>query len=254
MNKWDTQWLAVLPDWPSGPWAPVLTLVATLLAMMLLAFVWRRPLPQRQKSGDSHHHDRYASTAPISEEQVAILRYLHTAFPDGAVLFRPCLSRFVVVRACRDITRTREQLARGHVDFLICSEDGEPVFAFAIDAFRDQDDTQAAQEAAELNRVLRSAGIRLIRLKGAQALWPPPEVLRMRLLAVRRPPMPAEAAARPSTPSTSTPSVLPDFASSGPATRPFAPDSDVMGLSTLMALTPARADDADDPWACVRKR
>mgnify|MGYP000069373880 CR=1 FL=1 len=66
--------------------------------------------------------------------------------------------------------------------------DGKPLFAFEVDAFRDPDDADIARSAAEKNRMLKSADIRLIRLKGALPNWPPAEILRMRLLAAQRTP------------------------------------------------------------------
>ena len=113
-----------------------------------------------------------------------------------------------------------------------------------MDAFRDPDDADIARSAAEKNRMLKSADIRLIRLKGALPNWPPAEILRMRLLAAQRTPA---AEGRPSgfSPSGFGPSSFAhtDFAHSRSA------DSDVMGLSRLMGM-PA----TDDPWESVRKR
>ena len=138
----------------------------------------------------------------------------------------------------------QQRLADAQVDFLVCADDGKPLFAFEVDAFRDPDDADIARSAAEKNRMLKSADIRLIRLKGALPNWPPAEILRMRLLAAQRTPA---AEDRPSgfSPSGFGPSSFAhtDFAHSRSA------DSDVMGLSRLMGM-PA----TDDPWESVRKR
>ncbi|OJV49720.1 MAG: hypothetical protein BGO36_05505 [Burkholderiales bacterium 68-10] len=95
--------------------------------------------------------------------------------------------------------------------------------------------------------MLKSAGIRLIRLRGTLDNYPPPEILRMRLLAAQRTPVPAAAEAGAS-----------DFKASGFSASGFAPsgfshsrgaDSGVMSLTGLMALP-----DDEDPWSAVRKR
>ena len=94
--------------------------------------------------------------------------------------------------------------------------------------------------------MLKSAGVRLVRLKGALASLPPPEILRMRLLAAQRTPVPAAEPAASDFKASG-------FASSGFAASGFAhsrsADSGVMSLSALMALP-----DGEDPWSGVRKR
>lgn len=245
--NWD--WLAQWwPGQADGPFTPLLTTVIALLALMLLWSAWRRR-PAQGKAGRDYdtRADEFAPTAPISEEQVRLLHYLQQAFPDGAVLHRPRLARFLTVRKTRQRLGAQQRLADGQVDFLVCGDDGKPLFAFEIDAFKDQDDPDLAQGAAEKNRMLRTAGIRLVRLKGAQPQWPPPEALRMRLLAAQRAPVPVPAPA-------------PEARLSGFAPSSFGPSSDfvhsrsaaesgVMSLTGLMGLQPA-----DDPWASVRKR
>lgn len=183
----DFSWLTrLLPASPAAWWT-----LGGAIAVLLLALVWRArrgrapapvaPDPEVQSA------NRYAGVAPINDEQVALLRYLQTAFPDGAVLFRPRLGRFMTLRSGGDRVAARQWLGRTYVDFLLCGDDGKPLYAFEIDLLRQRDDERAQQRLTEKYRALRSAGIRMIRFKGALATWPEPEVLRERVLAVARP-------------------------------------------------------------------
>ena len=245
MNWFNSDWLA---SWAGLDGADAMPLVSTLVAVVALMLLWRvlrrggaggRAARDYDVSGD-----QFAQSAPISEEQVQLLHYLQQAFPDGAVLFQPRLARFLMVRKSRHRLDAQQRLGDTHVDFLVCADDGKPLFAFDADALRDQEDEGQALGVTEKNRMLKSADIRLIRLKGALPNWPPAEILRMRLLAAQRTPA---AEGRPSgfSPSGFGPSSFAhtDFAHSRSA------DSDVMGLSRLMGM-PA----TDDPWESVRKR
>lgn len=249
-------------DW-NGPLtlnAPVLGVVLLLLLVALVA-LWRRPRhnPAAEHAVDASH--QFAARAPISDEQVALLRYLQAAFPDGAVLYRPRLGLFLSVRAGRERAEARQWLNARRVDFLLCAEDGKPLYAFEIDMLRERDDPQAQRLLAEKNHALKSAGIRLIRFKGALSSWPPPEVLRERVLSAARPLAPstgfAESGFAPSGFAGSS-SFQPSgfarssgYAPSGHAPSQFGGPSSVMSLSDLARLQPANED---DPWSSVRKR
>ena len=241
----------IFNGWPgwltqhSGPWLPLLSTGVALLALMLLwAMVrrsWRRGRAARNYDASA---DRFGQTPAITERQVELLRYLQQAFGDGVVLYRPRLASFLAVRRTRDRLAAQQRLLEQQVDFLVCADDGKPLFAFEVDAFKAKGDAGLARSAAEKNGMLKGAGIRLIRLKGAQPQWPPPEVLRMPLLAAQRTPPPAPEA-RPSGFEPSAFGPPSDFAPSRSAA-----DSGVMSLTGLMGLTAS----SDDPWASVRKR
>ena len=232
-------WLERWPAWARTDWALGLGAAVAALALLLWR-AWRRPGARYDTRGD-----RFASAAPITDEQIALLNYLQQAFPDGAVLFRPRLAQFLSVRKSRRRLGAQQRLAESLVDFLICREDGKPLFAFEVDAFKSHDDPLLQHRAAEKNLMLKSAGIRLIRLKGAQTGWPPPEVLRLRLQAAQRTPTPQ---AQPSGFGSS------EFGGSGFQSTGFGNsrmhDSSVMSLSQLMGVEPANGD----PWSGLRKR
>lgn len=254
MNAFDFSSLTAWADRVTlNPWVLVAVLVLLLL-LALLGWMWRgrrsRPGAVAPSVGARH---RFAVRAPIDEEQVALLHYLQKAFPDGAVLFRPRLGHFLSLRTGGDRAEVRQWLGARRVDFLLCAEDGQPLYAFEVDALRNRDDPQAQRQLAEKNHALKSAGIRLIRFKGALATWPPPEVLRERVLAAARP-APAASGFGDSgfAPSgfQSTGHAPSGFAPSGAASV-ATPSSGIMSLTDLMRLSPANEG---DPWADLRKR
>lgn len=173
-------------DGPISMSAPLLGAVVVLLLFALVWALW----PRKHKSAADHRLSsnlRFSALAPINEEQVALLRYLQSAFPDGGVLFRPRLSYFLNVRSGPDRARARQWLAANRVDFLLCAEDGKPLYAFEVDMLRQRGDAAVQRRMADKNHVLKLAGIRLIRFKGALSTWPAPAVLRERVLSSSRP-------------------------------------------------------------------
>lgn len=259
MNSFDLRSLA---DW-TGPVTVDGSVVAAALVLLALALTWLW-WPRKARPTAEQHVDaatRFAAMAPLNEEQVALLRYLHRAFPEGAVLFRPLLRRFLTVRAGPDRGAARRWLDHARVDFLLCDEEGQPMYAFEVDLLRTRDDPLAQRRLAEKNHALRTAGIRLIRFKGALSSWPQPEVLRERVLAAARP-----------TPSGFGTSgyASSGFARNGEDSSGFAPSgftptdfegsqwgrgagtpSGVMSLTDLAGLAPANQE---NPWQTVRKR
>ena len=219
--------------------------VLALLLLLIALLVRRGPRSGGVAPGYDASADRFAATAPINEEQVELLSYLQRAFPDGVVLFRPRLARFLSVRKASHRLSAQQRLAAAQVDFLICADDGKPLFAFDADALRDQEDEGQALGVTEKNRMLKSAGIRLIRFNGALSQWPAPEALRLRLLAAQRAPAPADARPSGFGPSGFAPSGFgpSEWSPSGFAPSPAGADSGAMGLQS-----------DGDPWAAVRKR
>lgn len=225
--------------------ALLVALAAAILILGALALRRRRSSSARERSVSSSV--RYTPRRPMTDEQAALLSYLQRAFPDGAVLFRPRLASFVAVRTGRGRTAARDRLARLRIDYLLCGEDGRPLFAFEIAVLRGRDDPQLKQQLAEKHGMLRSAGIRMLHFKGSLRNWPEPAVLRERVMASAYPSGFARSSFEPSGFSQS------GFASSTamPVHEPSGFDSsEVMGLTALMGLpTPD-----GDSWSDVRKR
>lgn len=247
MNRLNLDWLGQWPGIAAGQWTPWLSTLVALVALMLLWWAMRRGGRQATRDYDASV-DQFAPTTPINEEQVHLLHYLQQAFPDGAVLFRPRLARFLTVRSTRQRRGAQQRLAASQVDYLVCGDDGKPLFAFEVDAGKTAGDPDLARQIAEKNAMLKSAGIRLVRLKGAAPQLPPPEVLRLRLLAAQRASAsvaPAAARAQPAGFAASGFGPPSDFAHSRSAAH-----SGVMSLTGLMGLQGG----GDDPWGSVRKR
>ncbi|QLQ00304.1 MAG: DUF2726 domain-containing protein [Burkholderiaceae bacterium] len=104
------------------------------------------------------------------------------------MLARVKLERLLSPRQTSDRDAARRALRGMRVDFAVCAENGKPIFAFDFAPQGNRTDAASASAEREKNRVLKSAGVRLIRLKGAPANWPEPSEFRLKLaLAALRP-------------------------------------------------------------------
>ncbi len=224
-------------------------------ALLLLALAWlalRKP-----RAADEHlsASSRFSAMAPMTEEQAALLRYLQAAFPDGAVLFRPLLARFLTVRAGADRQAARDWLGRARVDFLLCGEDGKPLYAFEVDVLRVREDAAVQRRLAEKNHALRSAGIRLIRFKGALASWPPPSALRERVLATRAASSDEGASGFTASGYARSGFVPSSFEPSGFGSSGFGPSQfERAAQARSEDLTKLAPGDPGNPWRDLRKR
>jgi len=220
--------------------------------VLLLVLLWRALRGARARSSASTYDirgDMFARSAPISDEQIVMLQYLQAAFSEEGVLFRPRLSHFLTPRKSRQRQAAMLRLAEEQVDFLICRQDGKPLFAFDIDIAKAANDKLLKRDMADKNRILKTAGIRLVRLKGAPANWPAPQVLRLRMMDM----VPAAAQGHPSGFDAASGFGTSGFAPSGYTNSGFATagaPSNPMGLSTIMGLP----NEDGTPWGGVRKR
>lgn len=216
--------------------------LGAIAVALVLGWLWAR----RSAGRPSARNDRYAAEALINKSQLQFLQYLQTAFPGQAVLFRAPLGQLVSVRQAADRDRARRRLDEHTVDYVVCDDAGKPAFAFELDAYHGQNTEDAQRDAAEKNRILKSAGVRLVRLKGHAKQLPPPNEFRMKLSLAALPrddaserrqtraELEAKLAERDS-----------EFKPSG------FKESEVMGLSGLMDLRPGQPD-PDDPWKTSR--
>ena len=127
------------------------------------------------------------------------------------------------------------------VDFVICNDGGKPAYAFDLDAPGSKIVSEdARRNAAHKNGILKSAGVRLILLKGDPGQWPTPAEFRLKL---------ALAALQPLTPA-GEPEVyegLMDSTIKTPSSH--FQESSIMGMSVLMTL---EGDDAEAAWRAAR--
>ena len=245
MNKW----LESLGLGPELAWALLASAVVLLLVVVLMRVRDSgKPSAGKERPLDANY--RFVAMRPISNDEVHLLQYLQEAFPDGAVLFRPRLAQFLSVRAGPKRSYARRRLDEMRIDFLLCTDDGKPLYGFEIDLLRNRDDPLLQQQLVEKNRVLRSAGIRMIRFKGSVASWPPPSQLRDRVLATGAPSSGSGfEASRFASPSGFAPS---GFAGTTEGARLATVSSGVLSLSDLQPLAPSGP--RPDPWSDTRKR
>ncbi|MBN9406174.1 MAG: DUF2726 domain-containing protein [Burkholderiales bacterium] len=216
-----------------------------LLIALAAAWLWQRRRPAAAPAQASH--ERFAAAAAISPAQTELLQYLVDAFAGRPVLFRVPLSQLVTPRGAGDRLQTQRRLAEHSVDFVVCDRAGRAMYAFELDAVHDNDE-QAEQDAAEKHRVLKAAGIRLIRVKRSTRGMPSPHEFRQRLrTASLTPPAAAASGQAPLGQAPTAPSAA------APTPAPAAKNTEPMSLTDLMDLAPATTAD-DDPWGSERRR
>lgn len=213
-------------------------IVLVLLVLLYLKFI-RAPSPR---------DDRYTSEALVTPAQADLLYYLQTAFPGQAVLADIPLSKIVSIRRAANRRRAREALDTMRVNFAVCDNGGKASYVFDVEAYRKGDASVAQRDAVEKNRILKSAGVRLIYIKDTTRSMPSPEEFRLKLslAALGR----SERAAQ----QMSIRQELERRISKGD--KNFQPsgfrESEVMGMSKLMDLNPDSQHSALDPWAVSR--
>jgi len=220
-------------------------LIALLALLALAALWWRRRAAPDAVAPQLAEGDRFSATAALSPVEMELLDYLVRAFPGRPVLFRAALSHLVAVRRAQNRLGAQQRLAAHVMDYVVCNRDGVPVYAFELDAVH-ENAAEAEQDALEKHRVLKTAGIRLIRLKRTTRDLPDPAQFRRQL---RTAALPSEPAA-PETPASAAAPL--DHYAGAPLTG-FR-DTVPMTMTNLMGLSPAPDDEpADDPWGSARR-
>ncbi|MDR2128174.1 MAG: DUF2726 domain-containing protein [Burkholderiaceae bacterium] len=217
-----TSWLGQFAAWPWTYWA----ILVLALALLVMAFSWWMSRPTVVNVHDARK-GRYTPTTPINRGEVEMLHYLQQAFPEEGVLFRPRLSQFLTPQRRSDRKTLAGLLDMLRVDFLVCTGEGVPRFAFDLDNFRTDEDTPQSRDAADKRHLLRQAGIRLIHLRTSARRMPPPDDLRERVMRT--------------SPKSSN------------ATKPAGFSSSMIGLSTFGGTLMAGRGD-NSAWGDVRKR
>lgn len=181
----------------------------------------------------SGRDDRYTPERILTPEQVHMLDYLRDTFPDQVVLPNMLLTDMLSVRRSSDQRRAQERLRHQRVDFVVCGEDGRPVFAFDIEQYHLSNAKLKSHQSKLKNRILKTAGVRFLFLKNGIHRMPSPADFRQQLnLAVL--PQPKAKEAQTESVRQQLESKFSEFDQLYPATG-FR-DSDVMGMSSLMSL------------------
>lgn len=168
---------------------PVLIAVAVLA--LVAAGVWAY---RRYSDTSSGRDDRYIPERILTPEQVSMLDYLHDTFPGQVVLPQVQLKDMLSIRRASDRNRAQKRLEQ-LVDFVVCGEDGRPMFAFDIEQFHLSNAKAKTHQVKLKNRVLKTAGVRFLFLKNGIHRMPSPDEFRKQLdLAVLPQPKPRSTA------------------------------------------------------------
>lgn len=216
-------------------------LIPVLIAVAVLALIAAGVWAYRQffNSPSSGRDDRYTPERILTPEQVSMLDYLHDTFPGQVVLPQVQLKNMLSIRRASDRKRAQRRLEQ-LVDYVVCGEDGRPMFAFDIEQFHLSNAKAKNLEGKLKNRVLKTAGVRFLLLKNGIHRMPSPDEFRKQLdLAVLPQPAPRNANTSDENVNESVRQQLEskfsefDQLSSNTGFR----ESEVMGFSGLMALS-----------------
>ena len=244
----------VSSSWPALAGLSWQVWAAIGVGLVVVLALWRmlRGAPDAAGIYDARN-DRYASLSPINRDEIEMLHYLQQSFPDGAVLFRPRLAQVLTVRKSADRQRAMVNLGQLRVDYLVCSMDGEACYAFDLDRAREQNDEDAQLAATQQKLMLRTAGIRLVRLRGSARRMPPAAELRERV--TRDAPKPVVAG-----PSGFSPSAIgaSGFEPSEQSLSSFGATGGDTGFGNSgfsnSGFAASKPPSANEPWDAVRKR
>lgn len=216
----------------------VSVIVLALIVLLYLKFI-RAPSPR---------NDRYTSEALLTPAQADLLYYLQTAFPGQAVLADVPLSKIVSIRRTANRRRAHEALNTMRVNFAVCDSGGKAAFVFDVEAHRKGDASVAQRDETAKDRILKSAGVRLIYIKDTTRSMPSPDEFRLKL-SLASLSRSERAAHRASV----RQQLERRIAKSDKNFKPSGfKESEVMGMSKLMDLSPDSQHGALDPWALSR--
>lgn len=215
---------------------PLWIAFAVALALVALGvWVYRRYF--RKASG---RDDRYTPERILTPEQVVMLDYLRDTFPHQVVLPNMPLRDLLSVRRSSDHKRARERLRQHRVDFVVCGEDGRPMFAFDVEQYHLSNAKAKAHQVKLKNRILKTAGVRFLFLKNGIHRMPSPADFRQQLNLAALPQPKVKEEAAPESVRQQLESKLSEFDQLYPATG--FQDSEVMGMTGLMSLDDEQAD------------
>lgn len=214
------------PEWI----AVAVTAGLVLLGLVLAAWYFiRRP--------SSGLDDRYTADPLIASEQVAMLEYLTQTFPGQVLVPNVPLRNMLSVRRASNRKQAEERLKNLKVDFVVCGDDGRPLFAFDLEQYHLSDSKTKADQAKVKNRILKTAGVRLVYVKPSINRMPSPDEFRqqLNLAALPRPNLNRRTAeSEPVSPREQLESQFSEF------DQTFSPstfrESEIMGLTGLADL------------------
>ena len=220
-------------------WIWVVSGIVLVLVVLLYFKFIRAPSPR---------DDRYTSEALLTPAQADLLYYLQTAFPGQAVLANVPLNKIVSIRRAADRRRARALLDTMGVNFAVCDNGGKAAYVFDVEAYRKGDASVMQREAAEKNRILKSAGVRLIYIKDSTRSMPPTDEFRLQLSLAS-----LSRSERAAHQVSVRQQMERRMAKSDQNFKPSGfKESEVMGMSKLMDLSPDSQHSTLAPWSASR--
>jgi Protein of unknown function (DUF2726) len=219
--------MAVLwPELASAPWMVAFALLLLVLGLLLGFARWR-------SGRASGRGDRYTPERILLPEQEQMLDYLREAFPERVVLPNVRLRDMLSVRRAANRKLALERLASHSVDFVLCGPDGRPLYAFDVERYHLSNAKYHAHQLKLKDRILKTAGVRLVHLKNSSQRMPSPQDFRRQLNLVELP-QPMTQAQRVDSVRQQLDSQLSSFDRNYPSSAYSV--TEVMSLSQLMDL------------------
>jgi intracellular sulfur oxidation DsrE/DsrF family protein len=170
-----------------------------------------------------------------------MLDYLRDTFPTQVVLPNMPLKDLLSVRRSSNHQRAKERLQNQRVDFVVCGEDGRPVFAFDVEQYHLSNAKAKAHQVKLKNRILKTAGVRFLFLKNSIHRMPAPNDFRRQLDLAALPRPKQQEAEQGESMRQQLESKMSEYDTLVYPNTGFR-ESEVMGLSGLMGLGEAKAD------------
>ena len=156
-----------------------LSLAAIAALVALTWWMWPHQRSARASATSLSGQPRYTAQALIPADFMPMLGYLHTVFPGQTVLTRVPLDELLT--PVTPHSRAQDALKTHQVDYVVCDHQGMPQFAFDVERYHLSKAEEHDAALKQKNRMLRSAGIRLVFLRQSVDRMPRPADLRRQL-------------------------------------------------------------------------
>lgn len=232
-------------------------LSVVVIALLAALAWWMLPRQRTAANARAQGRPRYRAQPLIASELMPMLSYLHTVFPGQTVLTRVPLTQ-LLAPATQPAPASAQAALQGHaVDYVVCDHQGLPQFAFDVERYHLSKVEEHDAELKQKNRMLHSAGIRLVFLRQQVDRMPRPADMRRQLdLADLREAGPHRAAASHNQRALNQLKQLLDAEDSRYQSTKFRESEVVMGMSRLMDLGKADTpgESSTDPAPLQPKR
>ena len=154
--------------------------IAVIATLAVLAW-WLLPRRRATVSVRATGRARYVTQPLIAADVMPMLSYLHTVFPGQTVLTRVPLGDLLAPAPNQTHANAQAALKPHAVDYVVCDHQGMPQFAFDLERYHLSKAEEHDTALKEKNRMLRSAGVRLVFLRQSVDRMPRPADMRRQL-------------------------------------------------------------------------